>query len=82
MRPDLWRIETHDAIGWPRGTGRFVVINKAATPFEIARLATTLQPGEYRDVRTGWPLQVQAGGLIQGWTVPPRSAVMFVRVGG
>jgi alpha-amylase len=79
-RPDVWRIETPDAIGWQRGTDRFVVINKAAAPFEIADLRTTLQEGEYREVRTGWPMHVQPGGTIQRWSVPPRSAVMFVRV--
>ena len=73
--------ETPDAIGWQRGTDRFVVINKAAAPFEIADLRTPLQEGEYREVRTGWPMHVQPGGTIQRWSVPPRTAVMFVRVG-
>lgn len=80
-RPDLWRIETPNAIGWQRGSDRFIVINKAAAPFDIDNLTTTLQDGEYREIRTGWPMRVQSGGTIQHWTVPPRSAVMFVRTG-
>lgn len=81
-RPELWRIETADAIGWQRGTDRFIVINKAAERFAIANLATTLQPGRYREVRSGLPLDVQPDGRIADWTVPPRSAVMFVREAG
>lgn len=80
-REDIWRIETPNAIGWQRGTDRFVVINKAGERFEIVNLATSLQPGEYKEVRTGWRLDVQPGGTIQRWSVPERSAMMFVRIG-
>jgi alpha-amylase len=80
-RPDVWRIETADAVGWQRGEDRFVVINKAAAPFEVRDLPTSLRDGEYREVRTGWPMHVQPGGAIRHWSVPPRSAAMFVRVG-
>jgi len=79
-RPELWRIETPNAIGWERGTDRFIVINKAAEPFEISDLRTTLREGNYNEVRTGWPMRVQPDGTIERWTVPPRTAVMFVRV--
>ena len=81
QRKDIWRIETPNAIGWQRGTDRFVVINKAAEPFEIVDLATSLQPRKYKEVRTGWRLDVQPGGSIQHWSVPGRSAMMFVRIG-
>lgn len=80
-RPDVWRIEAPDAIGWQRGDGRFVVINKAAVPFTVSALPTTLREGEYKEVRTGAPMHVQPGGTIQHWSVPPRSAAMFVRAG-
>jgi alpha-amylase len=80
-RKDMWRVETPDAIGWQRGTDRFVAINKAASPFTISNLATSLQAGEYKEVRTGWPMRVQPDGTIQNWVVPPRNAAMFVRVG-
>jgi alpha-amylase len=80
-RPDIWRIETPDVIGWQRGSDRFVVINKAETAFTVRDLPTSLQNGRYIDIRTGWELQVQPGGTIQHWDVPPRSAVMFVRLG-
>jgi hypothetical protein len=79
-RPDVWRIETQDAIGWQRGTDRFIVINKAAAPFAINNLATSLQAGAYKEIRNGWPMQVQPDGTIQNWVVPARSAVMFVRM--
>jgi alpha-amylase len=80
-RPDLWRIETRDAVGWQRGTDRFIVINKADAPFEINDLPTTLQAGEYKEIHTGWPMHVQPSGTVEHWTVPARSAAMFVRVG-
>jgi alpha-amylase len=79
-RPDVWRIEEKNTIGWQRGTDRFVVINKAASEFAINNLTTSLQGGEYREVRNGWPMQVQSDGTIQNWVVQPRSAVMFVRM--
>jgi alpha-amylase len=81
-RPEVWRIETHDAIGWQRGDDRFIVINKAASWFAIDNLGTSLQPGEYKEIRTGWPMHVQSDGQIRHWDMPPRSAMMFVRVGG
>jgi len=80
-RPDLWRIEMPNAIGWQRGTDRLIIINKAGDALDINDLRTTLQGGEYKEVRTGWPMRVQADSTIQRWSVPPRSAVMFVRVG-
>jgi alpha-amylase len=80
-REDIWRIQTPNTIAWQRGTDRFVVINKAGERFEITNLATSLQPGEYKEVRTGWRLDVQPDGSIQHWSVPERSAMMFVRVG-
>jgi alpha-amylase len=80
-RPDLWQIETQNAIGWQRGADRFIVINKAAAQLPIDGLRTTLQAGEYKEVHTGWPMRVEPGGIIQPWSVPARSAVMFVRVG-
>lgn len=79
-REEVWRIETPNAIAWQRGTDRFVVINKAGEPFEIVSLGTSLRPGEYKEVRTGWRLDVQPGGTIDHWKVPARSAMMFVRV--
>ncbi len=80
-RPDIWRIETPTAIGWQRGTDRFIVINKAAERYTLNHLHTSLQPGTYTEVRTGWPLPVQPDGTIIEWHVPPRSAVRFVRTG-
>jgi hypothetical protein len=79
-RPEIWRIETQNAIAWQRGTDRFIVINKAAEWFLITNLQTTLQTGTYREVN-GWSLQVRADGRILDWNVPPRSAMMFVRIG-
>src|SRR4051794_26633971 len=80
-RPDIWRIEMPNVLAWQRGTDRFVVINKAAESFEIRDLHTSLQPGKYEEVRTGWPMSVELDGSIHSWSVPPRTAVMFVRVG-
>ena len=80
-RPEIWRVETPHTIGWQRGTDRFIVINKAAEWYEIRNLTTSLQQGTYKDVRNGWPMHVQADGTIREWNVPPRSAMMFVRVG-
>jgi alpha-amylase len=80
-RSDIWQIKTHDAIGWQRGNDRFVVINKAAAPFRIVEQHTTLQEGEYKEVSTGLSMRVEPGGTIQRWSVRPRIAVMFVRVG-
>jgi alpha-amylase len=80
-RPEIWRIETPSAIGWQRGEDRFIVVNKAAEGYEIKELRTTLQKGEYKEVRTGWPMHVEPDGTILHWRVPPRSAMMFVRVG-
>lgn len=80
-REEIWRIETPTVIGFQRGPDRLVVINKADAPFEIVNLGTTLQPGEYKEVRTGFRLDVQPDGTIKHWKVPERTAVMFVRVG-
>jgi alpha-amylase len=77
-RPDVWRIETQNVIGWQRGNDRFVVINKAGAQFDIVNLQTDLQPGSYTEVRSGQKMQVQANGTIQQWQVSPRSAVMFI----
>jgi alpha-amylase len=73
-------INSTTALAWQRGTDRFVVINKAAEPFTLRDLATTLHPGRYVEVRTGWPLEVQADGRIRHWEVPGQTAVMFVPV--
>ncbi len=73
-------INSTTALAWQRGTHRFVVINKAAAPFTLRDLATTLQPGRYVEVRTGWQLEVQADGRIRHWEVPGQTAVMFVPV--
>jgi alpha-amylase len=81
-REEIWRIETPNVIGWQRGNDRFIVINKAGDWYEIKGLNTSLKQGEYKEVRTGWPLNVQSDGTIKRWNVPPRSAMMFVRVGG
>lgn len=81
-REEIWRIETPNAIGWQRGNDRFIVINKAGDWYDIKDLSTSLKPGEYKEVRTGWRLDVQSDGAIKQWNVPPRSAMMFVRVGG
>ena len=80
-RPEVWRIETQNAIGWQRGDDRFVVINKAAEVFPIRDLQTSLQPGTYKDVLRGWLLHVRPDGRVVHWDVPGRSAMMFVRVG-
>jgi len=80
-RPDIWQIQTQNTIGWQRGTDRFVIINKAAEAYAINNLKTSLQKGSYKEVRTGWPLQVEADGTIKEWNVPPRTSVMFVRIG-
>lgn len=80
-RKEKWQIEKPNTIGWQRGEDRFVVINKAKDRYEIKDLKTTLRKGEYKDVRTGLPLHVQSDGWIKHWDVPPRSAMMFVRVG-
>jgi hypothetical protein len=79
-REEVWRIETANTIGWQRGDDRFIVINKAGDWYEIKDLSTSLRQGEYREVRTGWPMHVQSDGTIKHWSVPPRSAMMFVRV--
>jgi alpha-amylase len=39
-RPEIWRIETANAIGFQRGDDRLVVINKAAETFRIRNLQT------------------------------------------
>lgn len=80
-RPEVWRIETPNTIGWQRGDDRFIVINKAAEHYDIVELPTSLQPGTYQEIRTGWPLHVQPDGRILHWRVPGRSAMFFVRVG-
>ena len=77
-RPDIYRIETANAIGWQRGTDRFVVINKAAETFPIRNLVTSLRPGKYAEVHHGWDMDVQSDGKIKEWDVPGRSAMMFV----
>ncbi|HEV7405258.1 MAG TPA: alpha-amylase family glycosyl hydrolase [Chthoniobacteraceae bacterium] len=77
-REDIYRIETPNTIGWQRGTDRFVVINKAAEPFQVSDLGTSLKPGKYQEVHEGWELVVQADGKIKDWKVPGRTAVMFV----
>ena len=64
-RANIWSIETPTPFSWQRGTDRFVVINKAGERFEIVNLATSLQSGEYKEVRTGWRLDVQPGGTMQ-----------------
>ena len=79
-REEAWRIETANSIGWQRGNDRFIVINKAGEWYDIDNLGTSLQPGTYKEVRTGWPMHVQPGGIIVHWSVPPRSAMMFVRL--
>ncbi len=78
-REDIHRIETPNAIGWQRGTDRFIVINKAAEEFVIRDLGTSLQPGKYLETHRGWDLDVQADGKIKEWKVPGRTAVTFVR---
>ena len=80
-RADIWRITTPNALGWQRGTDRFVVINKAGESYRITNLVTSLQKGTYKDVHTGWLMHVQADGKIIDWNVPPRTAVMFVSIG-
>lgn len=80
-REEVWRIETPNAIGWQRGNDRFIVINKAGEAYEITQLGTSLKPGAYKELRTGWPMHVQPDGTITHWKVPPRSAMMFIRVG-
>lgn len=81
-RPEIWRIETANAIGFQRGDDRFVVINKAAEAFRIRNLQTSLQPGTYKEVRRGWLMHVQPTGELVHWDVPGRSAMMFVRIDG
>lgn len=80
-RQEVWRIETPNTIGWQRGDDRFIVINKADQPHEINDLGTSLQPGTYTEVRTGWSLHVQPNHVIHHWSVPARRAMMFVRTG-
>lgn len=53
---------------------------KAAEPYKISNVKTSLRKGQYKDVRTGWDLNVQDNGTILQWDVPGRRAVMFVRV--
>ena len=55
------------------------MINKADTPHALRNLATSLQPGRYIEVATGWPLDVDAAGKIAEWNVPAQTAVMFVK---
>lgn len=78
-REEIWRIEEPDVIGWQRGPDRFIVINKADAWHEIQNLETSLHEGGYKEVRTGWAMHVKPGGVIERWSVPPRSAMMFVR---
>lgn len=79
-RPDHWLdLGSADAIAWQRGTDRLVVINKASAPHPLRNLATSLQPGRYIEVATGWPLDVDAAGTIAEWNVPGQTAVMFVK---
>lgn len=80
-REEIWRIERPNTIGWQRGNDRFIIINKATDWYDIRDLGTSLLQGEYKEVRTGWPLKVQSGGTIKRWHVPPRSAMMFIRIG-
>jgi alpha-amylase len=77
-RPDGWFIDTHNAIGWRRGDDRFVVINKAAEPFS-ANIQGGLQPGTYKEIRTGKTVQVGSDGVATQLQVAPRTAVMFVK---
>lgn len=58
-RPEIWRIESPNVIGWQRGDDRFVVINKAGEHYDVVELGTSLQPGNYKEIRTGWPMHVQ-----------------------
>jgi alpha-amylase len=71
--------QSPNALAWQRGTDRLVVLNKAAEPFVLRNQQTSLQPGRYVDVSTGWPLDVDGSGRIAEWSVPGQTAVMFVK---
>jgi alpha-amylase len=78
-KSETWILETPNAIGLRRGEDALMVINKAAEPFRLRNYPSGMQSGEYREIATGWRLDVQPDGTIREWVVPGRMAVMFVR---
>jgi hypothetical protein len=77
-KSETWVLETPNAIGLRRGDDALLVINKAAEPFRLLNLRSGLKPGEYKEISTGWRLDVRADGSVAEWVVPGRTAVMFV----
>ena len=75
-KSETWILETPNAIGLRRGEDALMVINKAAEPFRLRNYASGVQSGEYREIATGWRLDVQPDGTIREWVVPGRMAVM------
>ncbi len=76
-RPEVWLIEEPDTLAWQRGDDRLVVVNKAPAKLVLAGLRTSLRPGCYRELATGWPLHVERGGGISSWQAPGRWAGLF-----
>lgn len=76
-RPEVWLIEEPETIAWQRGDDRLVLVNKARTRFAMDGLRTSLRPGRYCELMTGWPLQIGADGGIASWQAPARWAGLF-----
>lgn len=67
---------TRTLLAFRRGGSALAAVNKAAQP---GRLQATLQPGEYRDLISGWQGATDRGRL--DWWLPGRSAALLVREG-
>jgi hypothetical protein len=78
-RPETWLVERPDTLAWQRGDDHLALVNKAPEPVSLDGLATGLRPGRYRELRTGWPLDVGADGRIAAWQAPARWAGLFAR---
>jgi alpha-amylase len=76
-RPEVWLIAEPESIAWQRGDDRLALVNKAPTRFAMDGLRTSLRPGRYRELVTGWPLQIGADGVIASWQAPARWAGLF-----
>jgi alpha-amylase len=77
-RADNWFLGSQNAVGLTRGDDRFGIINKAAESL-TTNLPANLQPGSYKNVRTGDTIQIQQGGG-QQIQVNGRTAAFFVKV--
>lgn len=78
-RSEVPLLATKDALVWRRGNDRIVAINRAATPLALDGLETGLAAGRYRDLPTGWPLDIDGAAMLRSWTLPPHWAGLFTR---